>query len=240
MPILHTLSLALPAIPALTLPLRPLLSPLSPQKATVIKAKPRIEANRVLVTGGAGFVGSHLCTYLVERGDHVRVCQRDGEGWGRGRGGAATQRARGAHGRCDPLSSLHPPPLSTPSPHAPLSLSHHAAPQVICVDNFFTGSKENIAHLIDKVRREREKERGRGLSALSLGDHLHLSLSSLPHALPPPVPFPPSPTSRSSATTSSRRSSSKSTRSTTWPAPPRPSTTSTTPLRPSKPLSWAP
>jgi hypothetical protein len=39
---------------------------------TKIKAKPRIERNRVLVTGGAGFVGSHLCTYLVERGDHVR------------------------------------------------------------------------------------------------------------------------------------------------------------------------
>lgn len=43
------------------------------QKTTVIKAKPRIEANRVLVTGGAGFVGSHLCTFLVERGDHVRL-----------------------------------------------------------------------------------------------------------------------------------------------------------------------
>ena len=41
--------------------------------ATPIKTKPRIEKNRVLVTGGAGFVGSHLCTYLVERGDHVSV-----------------------------------------------------------------------------------------------------------------------------------------------------------------------
>ena len=40
---------------------------------TVQKTKPRIERNRVLVTGGAGFVGSHLCTYLVERGDHVRA-----------------------------------------------------------------------------------------------------------------------------------------------------------------------
>jgi NADPH:quinone reductase-like Zn-dependent oxidoreductase len=40
---------------------------------TKIKAKPRIERNRVLVTGGAGFVGSHLCTYLVERGDHVSL-----------------------------------------------------------------------------------------------------------------------------------------------------------------------
>ena len=38
---------------------------------TIQKTKPRIERNRVLVTGGAGFVGSHLCTYLVERGDHV-------------------------------------------------------------------------------------------------------------------------------------------------------------------------
>jgi len=37
------------------------------------KAKPRVENNRVLVTGGAGFVGSHLCTYLVNRGDHVRL-----------------------------------------------------------------------------------------------------------------------------------------------------------------------
>lgn len=36
------------------------------------KAKPRVEQNRVLVTGGAGFVGSHLCTFLVERGDQVR------------------------------------------------------------------------------------------------------------------------------------------------------------------------
>lgn len=37
-----------------------------------VKAKPRVEKNRVLVTGGAGFVGSHLCEFLVNRGDHVR------------------------------------------------------------------------------------------------------------------------------------------------------------------------
>jgi nucleoside-diphosphate-sugar epimerase len=28
---------------------------------------------RVLVTGGAGFVGSHLCEHLVNRGDKVFV-----------------------------------------------------------------------------------------------------------------------------------------------------------------------
>ena len=46
---------------------------------------------RVLVTGGAGFLGSHLCQRLVERGDDV-----------------------------------------------------------LCADNFFTGTKDNIVHLLDK------------------------------------------------------------------------------------------
>jgi len=58
---------------------------------TLIKAKPRTSTNRVLVTGGAGFVGSHLVEFLVNRGDYV-----------------------------------------------------------ICLDNFFTGDKSNIAHHIGK------------------------------------------------------------------------------------------
>jgi UDP-glucuronate decarboxylase len=45
---------------------------------------------KILVTGGAGFLGSHLCDRLVEQGHHV-----------------------------------------------------------LCVDNYFTGSKNNIAHLLD-------------------------------------------------------------------------------------------
>ena len=52
-------------------------------------------ANRVLVTGGAGFLGSHLCEQLLEQGKDV-----------------------------------------------------------ICLDNFFTGSKANIAHLLDHARFE--------------------------------------------------------------------------------------
>ena len=50
---------------------------------------------RILVTGGAGFIGSHLCERLVSEGH-----------------------------------------------------------EVICLDNFFTGRKENIAHLLDDKRFE--------------------------------------------------------------------------------------
>ena len=50
---------------------------------------------RVLVTGGAGFIGSHLCNYLYNAGDYV-----------------------------------------------------------ICLDNFFTGSKENVSNLLGKERFE--------------------------------------------------------------------------------------
>ena len=56
---------------------------------------PVFERKRILVTGGAGFVGSHLCDRLVGQGHDV-----------------------------------------------------------ICVDNFFTGPKDNIIHLIDNPRFE--------------------------------------------------------------------------------------
>ncbi len=49
-----------------------------------------LHPNRVLVTGGAGFLGSHLCQRLLEEGS-----------------------------------------------------------EVLCVDNFFTGRKDNVAHLLD-------------------------------------------------------------------------------------------
>jgi len=55
----------------------------------------RLGRKRVLVTGGAGFLGSHLCDRLVEAGHDV-----------------------------------------------------------LCVDNFFTGTKDNISHLFDQPRFE--------------------------------------------------------------------------------------
>ena len=53
------------------------------------------ERKRIMVTGGAGFLGSHLIDCLIEKGD-----------------------------------------------------------EVICADNLFTGSKDNILHLLDHKRFE--------------------------------------------------------------------------------------
>ena len=64
---------------------------------------------RILVTGGAGFIGSHLCTRLIEEGNIV-----------------------------------------------------------ICLDNFFTGSKENISYLTGHPRFELiEHDIQSGMSRLS-------------------------------------------------------------------------
>lgn len=52
---------------------------------------PRFSASRILVTGGAGFIGSHLCERLLARGD-----------------------------------------------------------EVLCVDNYYTGRRHNIAHLLTR------------------------------------------------------------------------------------------
>ena len=53
---------------------------------------------RILITGGAGFIGSHLCERLINEGHDV-----------------------------------------------------------ICLDNYFTGSKDNIRHLLEEVLAELEK-----------------------------------------------------------------------------------
>src|SRR5207245_10057656 len=53
------------------------------------QGSPALTERRVLVTGGAGFIGSHLCERLLERGD-----------------------------------------------------------EVLCVDNFYTGTRRNVQHLL--------------------------------------------------------------------------------------------
>jgi UDP-glucuronate decarboxylase len=65
------------------------------QQAKAVPNAPATQGKRVLVTGGAGFLGSHLCDRLIEQGHDV-----------------------------------------------------------LCVDNFFTGSKNNVYHLLDHPRFE--------------------------------------------------------------------------------------
>ncbi len=56
------------------------------------QGSPALTERRVLVTGGAGFMGTHLCERLLERGD-----------------------------------------------------------EVLCVDNFYTGTRRNVQHLLDDL-----------------------------------------------------------------------------------------
>jgi UDP-glucuronate decarboxylase len=65
------------------------------QQTKAVPNAPATQGKRVLVTGGAGFLGSHLCDRLIEQGHDV-----------------------------------------------------------LCVDNFFTGSKNNVSHLLDHPRFE--------------------------------------------------------------------------------------
>jgi UDP-glucuronate decarboxylase len=93
----------------------------------------------VLVTGGAGFVGSHLCEFLVKRGDHVEYLSRCVCASSRRKAATGNEKSR----RHDP--SLTPQPPTNPNPpHQPPQTTK----QVICIDNFFTGSKENVKHLL--------------------------------------------------------------------------------------------
>lgn len=60
--------------------------------------QPRLGRKRILVTGGSGFLGSHLCDRLIEQGH-----------------------------------------------------------EVLCIDNFFTGTKENVQHLLSHPRFELQR-----------------------------------------------------------------------------------
>eukprot|EP00955_Chlamydomonas_euryale_P028843 304062-Chlamydomonas_euryale.AAC.12 len=67
-------------------------------EVTVIKTRPRVERTRVLVTGGAGFVGSHLIDHLMARGDYVRQQRCGFWGWSLARTTCDVDRARGGVG----------------------------------------------------------------------------------------------------------------------------------------------
>src|SRR5271165_5305854 len=70
---------------------------------------------RVLVTGGAGFIGSHLTDALLGRGDTVTV---------------ADDLSRGQAGRLDPRTTLHK--LSVEDSHSFTALVQETRPDLIC------------------------------------------------------------------------------------------------------------
>jgi UDP-glucose 4-epimerase len=70
---------------------------------------------RVLVTGGAGFIGSHLTDAFLARGDEVAVVD---------------DLSRGRHDRLDPRAALHK--LSITEPGTLAALVERARPELIC------------------------------------------------------------------------------------------------------------
>ncbi len=69
---------------------------------------------RVLVTGGAGFIGSHLTDALLTRGDQVTVLD---------------DLSNGRAARLDPRATLHQIPVTDPV--AVTAVTRHARPEVI-------------------------------------------------------------------------------------------------------------
>lgn len=120
------------------------------------------------------------------------------------------------------VHAVHPHSRCCCGPPIPASL------QVICMDNFFTGSKDNIAHLLDKenfelirhdVRPARRRRAGprRTLAPVCRGSGSPRACGRSKRC--PPLPPRPAPRWWSP-------SCWRLTRSTTWPAPPLPCTTS--------------
>lgn len=121
------------------------------------------------MTGGAGFVGSHLCDYLVQRGDDVSAPGRTTTGFLRRSPSRISVRRAGprptrpASGGSSFLSPPGPLADGVPPQHFSRPRGSHLSvyvgvfpaararkTQVICLDNFFTGAKDNIKHLIGK------------------------------------------------------------------------------------------